>query len=646
MYLSNPGLWSDFTNPEVRGEDNVAKLRSHRRGRARSGARGNPLAGSEEKTVRSWWCRRWAIGFLLVGATLALYGKSISYPFINFDDEDYVLTNTQVKEGLTWQTVRWSLTAVKANNWHPLTWLSHALDCELFALDPGGPHAVNLLLHTVNVLLLFLMLEHVTKALGRSFLVAALFAWHPFNIESVVWISERKNVLSTLFFFLTLLAYGWYARKPRWERYVLVTGLFALGLASKPMLVTLPIVLLLIDYWPLHRIGIGPSGHFAVPQATWGRLILEKIPLLLMSAASSIVTIFAQQAGGALQSFQALPISIRFETAARAYFLYIAKAIWPFGYALYYPNPFDVTLNQRPGLAEYFSAGLGVVLLLGVSWLAWSQRRSRPYLSAGWFWYVATLVPVIGVVQVGTQAMADRYAYIPLIGIFVVIVWSAAEAGRRLGLASSLQLGFSATVLVAMWVISFLQIDNWRSSYEIWQHARKITANNYIADDKIGVLLFRQRNPAAFEYYQEAARIAPWDPVSNEAVAALLAGQGRIADAVRAYEIVIRGSKDPEVLGLAHSNLGILYTTLGEYDAARAQAQAAMQFAPQRINQEIGQLSEELVRTPAASGYINLAMLFEQTGQIEAARSACQKALDLSPYSQEARKFMDHLMGN
>jgi protein O-mannosyl-transferase len=580
---------------------------------------------------------------LLLAGTLALYGRVSGYPFINFDDEDYVVNNLQVRAGLTWQTIRWSLTAVAANNWHPVTWLSHALDCQFFGVDPGGPHVVNLLLHTVNVVLLFFLLQRATGASGRSFMVAALFAWHPFNVESVVWIAERKNLLSTLFLFLALLAYGWYARRPGLKRYAVMASLFALGLASKPMLVTLPVILLVLDYWPLQRVAGESSTHLALPQTTWRRLLVEKVPLCFLSLASCAITIFAQRAGGALESFQERPFTIRLLTAARSYVLYILKALWPSGFALFYPDPFDPTLNQHAGKVEYFLAVLGVLALVGVSGLAWKQHNVRPYLLTGWLWYVITLTPVIGVVQVGAQAMADRYAYVPLIGIFVLAVWGLSELAQHLGFVPSVLPGLAAATLAVACILTFRQTGYWQNSYELWQHTRDVTANNFIADDKIAILLYRQNNPAAFDYYQQAARIAPWDPVSNEAVAAMAASQGRIEDAVRAYQVVIRGSKDREVLGLVHSNVAILYTTLGDYANAQAHASEAMRLAPQRVNEEIRELSAELTTNPDSSRYTNLAILLEQAGQIEAARAACQKALDLSPDSPEARKFMDHL---
>lgn len=610
---------------------------------SKSRAAVSPHLQSEER--RPARISRWLFAALLLVLTLALYWRVRGFPFINFDDDDYVVNNAHVTAGLTWATVRWSLTAMTADNWHPLTWLSHAADCQLFGTDAGGPHTVSVLLHMLNAWLLFFLLQAVTRKVERSFVVAALFAWHPLNVESVAWMSERKNILSTLLLLLCLLAYGWYAQKPRWQRYLGLTLVFALGLAAKSMLVTLPFVFLLLDFWPLRRIqgNIGPERGSTVPRTTWRLLLLEKLPLLALSAAATAVTVYAQRGGNALQSLQGLSLVARLETATRAYALYIVKAFWPSGLAIYYPNPFDASINQHPGAASYVAVVVGIGFLVAGSWLAWRYRQTKPYFVTGWFWYVITLLPVIGIVQVGAQGMADRYAYLPLIGLFVAGVWGGAEIGNKVRFGRPLLPIIATGVLGVLCAVTFRQISYWHSSYEVWQHARRVTSNNYVAADKIAVLLLHQRNPGAFQYYEEATRIAPWDPVSNEVVAALAASQGRMADAIHAYEVVIHGSDNPEVIALAYSNLGMIYTMQGDYERARSSAEQAMEMAPHRIEQEIGEMSASLVMTPDADGYLHLAMLLEQDGQVPAARSACKKAIGLSPSSTEARRFLDHL---
>lgn len=629
--------------------------------RRRAGASAKPRSSvtSIDHPARSaWWMNRWLVALLLLSLTLVLYGRLRNDPFINFDDDDYVLNNPHVQAGLTWQTLRWSLTAVTADNWHPLTWLSHAADCQLFGLDPHGPHTINLLLHALNAFLLFLLLDAATGKRGRSFIVAALFAWHPLNVESVAWIAERKNLLSTFLLLLTPLAYGWYARRPGWRRYSVVAVVFALGLAAKSMLVTLPVVLLLLDVWPLRRV----QGMQAVtaqtlkgaktdarrenvfrPESTWRRLSIEKLPLLALSLGAGIVTIVAQRAAGTLPTLQNVSLVTRLETAASAFALYIVKAVWPFGLAVYYPNPFDDTIHAVRSAADYLPVALGIVLLLLVSWLAWCRRRTHPYLFTGWFWYVITLLPVVGIVQVGSQAMADRYAYVPLIGLFVLGVWGLADASAILHLDRRLVACVAGVVLAGLCLATYRQISYWHSSNELWQHARAVTSDNYVAADKIAILLLQQRNPAAFSYYEEAARIAPWDPVSNEAVAALRASQGRWREAIQSYGVVIRGSKDPAVIALAYSNVGMIYTMLGNYTDAHDAAEEAVQRDRGRIEAEIREMVASLQAAPDAEGYFHLAMLLEQVGQLDAARVAIRKSLDLSPNSADSQRFQQHL---
>ena len=352
---------------------------------------------------------------LLVVATLALYNPVNRHPFVNYDDDRYVTENLHVHNGLTGDTISWALTAMEQGNWHPLTWLSHALDWQLFHQNPTGHHFTSLLIHAANAVLLFLFLTYATGRVGPSWFVAAIFALHPINVESVAWVAERKNVLSTFFFLAALIAYCWYARKPDWRRYTAFAGLFVLGLMSKPMVITLPFVLLLLDYWPLGRIQGSPSPS-DVPQTSLSRLLVEKLPLLALSVASAVITMKAQQAGGAVRSTAQFSLAVRLENAVVAYATYLWKMIWPAHLVPLYPHPGDsLALWQIVISALVLLAVTGVVL----------RFRSKRYLLTGWLWFLGTLVPVIGLVQVGDQAMADRYAYIPLIGIFVMIVWGS-----------------------------------------------------------------------------------------------------------------------------------------------------------------------------------------------------------------------------
>ncbi len=360
------------------------------------------------------------LSVLLAAATIGLYVPVVGHSFLVLDDRDYVTANPYVHGGLSWRTVKWAFASTEAANWHPLTWLSHALDYQVFALNPAGHHLDSVLIHAINAVLLFLLLAWVTKRVGPSLLVAALFALHPINVESVAWVAERKNVLSTLFFFLAIGAYVWYTQKPRWQRYLLVIGLFAAGLMAKPMVITLPFVLLLLDYWPLERIRGATSSYgdvfsYSGRQPAFSRLLLEKIPLLFLSASSAVITVKAQRSSQAIRSLHQFPLAARIENAIVSYSLYLWKMVWPARLAPLYPH----SAIALPAWTWILS---GLILLL-ITALVVVLRRKR-YLSVGWFWFLGTLIPVIGLVQVGDAAMADRYAYIPLIGIFIVVAWS------------------------------------------------------------------------------------------------------------------------------------------------------------------------------------------------------------------------------
>ena len=590
--------------------------------------------------------RNLAICLLLAVVTLALYSPAFGHPFIfNYDDDIYVNNNAHVKAGLTWETVRWALTSTESSNWHPATWLSHALDCMLYGLNPHGHHVTNVLFHVLNVVLLFLLLVRATGAAGRSFLVAALFAVHPFNVESVAWIAERKNVLSTFFFLLTLGAYGWYALKPSLKRYAAVAALFVLALASKPMVVTLPCVLLLLDYWPLRRIRgwsqFNPEAAFPVPQAPLSRLVLEKLPLLALSAADCAVTFFAQRSGGAMRLV--LPLGVRLENAVYAYAMYVWKAFWPAWLAVFYPHPGATLAVWRLGVAALF--------LLAVSALVWWQRAVRPYLIVGWLWFLGTLVPVIGLVQVGEQAIADRYAYVPLIGIFVVAVWGAAD------LADSRQVSFrsrakaAAIVLAIFSLFTIDQLRYWRSAVDLWAHAVDVTKDSFLGEEDLGAaLLATDRYAEALPHFQKAVKLRPSDPGPHLNLAGDLALSDRPRDAVLEYETAIPLTSDPEMRLSAYTTLGRLYSNLGEYAKARASYQAALRIDPQKSSAREGLAKVELsdairnaVETPSGEAYLRLGQLFQQEGRAPEARAAYEQALQLNPKLGDARKALDAL---
>ncbi len=435
----------------------------------------------EAQRLRRGLSRGWRNGLLcivLAIATFAVYSPVRAHPFVAFDDQEYVVENPHVQHGLDWTVVKWAFTANRSANWHPLTWLSHALDYKLFGLDAGGHHGDSLLLHVLNVVLLFLLLERGAGVVGPSLLVAGLFALHPLNVESVAWVAERKNVLSTLFFLLAIGAYGWYARKPDWRRYGLVALLFALGLMAKPMVITLPFVLLLLDYWPLGRISGSPESRLQIPRTTISKLLLEKVPLLFLSAASAVITMKAQVlTEGTLLDY---PVWVRVENALVAYGLYLWKMVWPVGLAAMYPHP-GRSLHA-------WQIILAVLMLAGISAFVVAYR-SKGYLVTGWLWFLGTLIPVIGLVQVGYAAMADRYAYVPLIGIFVMLAFGARDLAEARHIGRVYRIAGAICVLAGLSLLTYRQIGYWSSEYDLWAHALGVTSGNVFAHNAIGSAL-------------------------------------------------------------------------------------------------------------------------------------------------------------
>lgn len=590
-------------------------------------------------------------------ATLAVYSGAVRNPFIHTDDPDYVTANPHVQGGVTWQTFTWALTATTAQNWHPLTWLSHALDCQIYGSNPKGHHATNILLHTLNAILLFLLLLRATGARGRSLLVAALFALHPINVESVAWIAERKNVLSTLFFLLTLAAYGYYARKPDVKRYLNVVALFALGLAAKPMVITLPFVLLLVDFWPLERIQgwsrtpppalkrnknpkartqdpvSGPA--FPVPQGRFSRIILEKLPLLALCLGSAVLTIVAQRTQ-AIRSFEAYPFSGRLENATYSYASYIWKAFWPTKLAFFYLYPRD----GRPA----WQIALAAVFLLAVSALVWTQRTSRQYLVTGWLWYLVTLVPVLGLVQVGDQAMADRYAYIPLIGIFVMAVWSVADAADRRQINLQLRAATATAILAVLACLTWRQISYWRSDYDLWSHTVKVTEHNILAYETLSKGLMQLGRPQeAVVGFREATIYDPGNPFRHQNLALALLESGRLTDAIAEYESTIRVTSDPTLQARTYEKIATIYDDLGDYPRVRDNYRLALQANPASAPDMIHRISLYASQSPTAPRYLQLGILLEQAGNIPEARLAYKRALTLDPNLPAAKTSLDAL---
>src|ERR1035437_1061228 len=515
---------------------------------------------------------------LLSAVTLAAFWPVIHNDFVSYDDRDYVTENPHVLGGLTWANAGWAFQAGHAGNWHPLTWLSHMVDVQLFGLRPGWHHLISLLFHTANAGLLLLLLQGLTGAFWRSACLAALFALHPLHVESVAWVAERKDVLSAFFLLLTLTAYARYAEvqsqgigdgsqapehatrgtqhAPRF--YLLSLFLFALGLMSKPMLVTLPAVLLLLDFWPLRRL------H----SATVWSLVVEKVPFLALSVASSVLTFLVQQSAGAVSSLDALSLGFRLSNALISYVRYAIQMIWPAKLAVFYPLP-----HEWP--AEWV---LGAALVLaGLSVLALYRARKAPYLAFGWFWYLGMLVPVIGIVQVGQQALADRYTYLPLIGLFVAIVWSAAEIPARWPGTRSWLAVSAATIVAACAVLTWNQTGHWRSSARLFEHALAVTRDNAVAHNNLGVNLLDAGNLAAAEpHFAEAVRIKATYPDGLGNLGLCRARQGHLEEAAELFQRSLKSKPT----GSVHYNYANLLSQLGDLDQAEAHYQAALQLKP------------------------------------------------------------------
>ena len=579
---------------------------------------------------------------LLAVATLALYNPVNRHPFVNYDDDRYVTENPHIRQGLTPNTITWALTSTEQANWHPLTWMSHAFDVSLFLLNPAGHHFTNVALHVANVCLLFLLLMWATNRLGPSLFAAALFAVHPINVESVAWIAERKNVLCTFFFLLTLGAYGWYTRKPGWKRYLAAFLLFAAGLASKPMVITLPFVLWLLDYWPLAR-----NGN---EKPNWPKLIVEKLPLLALSAASAILTIHAQQAGGAVRTTAAVSLGSRLANAIHAYAMYLWKMIWPADLAPLYPHPG----NSLPMWQIIVSA----VVLVAITALVW-KFRSRRYLPVGWLFFLGTLVPVIGLVQIGEAAMADRYAYIPLIGIFGMIAFGVADLAQQKSLGPWPALP-AAAVLIVLAATTHQQIDYWQSSETLWSHALAVTENNFVAEDNYGgALILKGKEEQAHAHFEAAALINPNDPLSHSNLGTYDLSHGRISDAIQQYQAALKLTSDPALLAQIYANLGAAYRAISETAQAKDNYNHSLRLNPNQFNAWLGlgmlaeregkydeavtDLQRSVELNPTTHAYVALGRTFAHSGRATEARAAYQQALKINPDLAEAQQALQQL---
>lgn len=509
------------------------------------------------------------LSFVLIAVTLTVYAPVKQHPFISIDDYGYVVNNIHIQQ-LNWDTVKWSFTTFHYSNWDPLTWLSHALDWHFFARDAGGHHETSMMLHALNAVLLFWLLAQATGYIGRSFAVAALFALHPINVEPVAWVAERKTVLSMMFLLLALIAYRWYARQPRADRYLVVALLFACGLMSKPQVITLPFVLLLWDYWPLGRMfapGEGDAlrgdrpGHAAPPRSlSW--LLLEKVPLLALSAGSAFLTMKAQWVNGTLGGLNSYPFIVRLGTALINYLRYLKHIVWPANLSFFYPHA-----HNAPPAWQMIAAALLLLLITGLTLAATGHR----YLAVGWLWFVGTLIPMIQLVQVGNHAMADRYAYVPIIGVLIAICWGIADSAEHLPFSRVWVPAGTVAVLLALLLATRQQLSYWTDDLTLWTHAAQAVPNNAMAENMIGeTLQHKGDRDAAMVYFHNAERMDPLFPFPHLHIGVYEEEHHHPRQAIDELQKVIDLTQDaasrmPAIRENAFVQMSFAYNELGDY---------------------------------------------------------------------------------
>jgi protein O-mannosyl-transferase len=572
--------------------------------------------------------RHFLICVLLAAVTFAVYMPARNYGLVHFDDDEYVKNNTEVKSGLNVESIKWAFTTGRGSNWHPMTWLSLMMDCQLFGFNTGSMHVVNILFHIVNSILLFIVLARMTKGVWQSAFIAGLFALHPLHVESVAWVTERKDVLSTLFWLLTMLAYAGYVVRPSVWRYFVTLVLFALGLMAKPMLVTLPFVLLLLDYWPLER--------FQSSKISIQKTLLEKIPFFCLSAASCAVTVIVQRS--AMSWMRMVHFDERITNAIMSYIAYISKMIWPARLAVLYPHRVDTT---PVSIAVIY----GMILVL-ITIFAVCYCRRYKYLIVGWLWYLGTLVPVIGLVQVGSQAMADRYTYIPLIGLFVIIAFGVTELMKKRPFGKIALGALAGISLSACAVVTSQQVTYWKDSLSLFGHALAVTKDNYLMHNNYAISLNELgRTKEAVLHFNEAIRMMPESPEIRNNYGNVLRDMGKLDEAEIQYREAIK--LNPKFL-LAHYDLGLVLALQGKYDEAiehykiylgpdmsmaKFHQEVAEQLAKRgNVNDALGQFQKALVVEPNSTEVLsNFGYALAQSGKPKEAIAYYDKVLAKDP---------------
>lgn len=551
------------------------------------------------------------LGMVLVVVTLAVFLQTTTHQFINFDDPGYITANPAVKGGLSAAGVVWAFTSTAMSNWHPLTWLSHMLDVQLFGLEPRWHHLTSVLLHAAAVFLLFQLLAGITGALWQSFFVALLFAIHPLHVESVAWVAERKDVLSCLFGLLALLSYVRYVKSSEYRWYLVSLLLFVAALMSKPMLVTLPVVMLLLDYWPLARYGREEDANgdgMLSRRVPFLSLVREKIPFFLLSAASSVITVYGQQKGGAMATLDKVPVFARVENALIAWIKYIALMFWPQDLAILYPFPKHLVLWQ---------AALAAVALVLISTVVLRCRVRFPYIVTGWFWYLVTTLPVIGLIQVGGQSLADRYTYIPLIGLFIICCWLLPDLMQGWQHCQVVLAVLAPLVFCILATVTWHQLGYWKDDFSLFRHTLEVTSDNYLILNNYGIALDARGDHAeAYGYFADAVRVNPSSAMAYSNMGTLDLGWGKLDAAVQNYTKALE--INPNHLQ-ARAGMGKTLATMGRFDEAIWQYQQALKIDPS-----------------FATAHQKLALLLMKLGKNTEAQSHYMTALQLEPNSPKA----------
>lgn len=591
------------------------------------------------------------LSITLIAIVLAVYMQVEHHQFLSFDDDVYVTRNPHVTSGITGNNIIWAFTSFHAANWHPITWLSHMLDVQLYGVNPRGHHFTNVIIHTLSSLLLLQFLLRTTASFWKSSFVAALFALHPIHVESVAWVAERKDVLCALFWFITLLCYSEYAKKQKPALYVLSLISFVLGLMTKPMLVTLPVVLLLLDYWPLDRYRHEDQEQKLQKQGL-GAIVLikEKIPFLACSLLSSVVTVYAQHKGGAMDGMKDLSFLDHLENALISYVRYIGKTFWPHDLSVFYPFPSFFPLWQ-------VISSLFVLLILSAT--AIKLRRQYPYFFVGWFFFLVTLLPVIGLIQVGIQSMADRYTYIPVIGLFITVAWGVPNLTKGIKNQEAILALFGSLIITASVILTYRQIAYWQDDIVLYRHALNVTTGSYLMHNSYGFALEREGEiDSAIQEYQKAIRLNPVYAKAHNNLGAALVAKGSLDAAIKEYQMALLISPN---FAKAHYNLGVAFANKGDLTSAIFEYHEAIRIDPNDSDPHVNlgiaiarkgdlavaiqEFSEALRINPNdADALNNLGFAFANKGDLDSAIQEFQRALQVNPNNEFARNNLERVI--